>query len=114
MWIFTSKSFLSIVAHKQNPNFTKLLVCARVKGDTEEIFASTIVQETPDADYRFRAWIDRQEVKQALSDQIERLSYSNFKSSVSDTLRLRPLMDVWQTMYSHQENMVKPRLARQI
>jgi hypothetical protein len=61
----------------------------------------------------FRAWIDRQEVKQAFADQIERLSYSNFKSSVSDTLRLAPLMDVWQTMYSHQESMVQPRLTEQ-
>ena len=114
MWIFTSKSFLSIVADKQNPKSAKLLVRARVKGDIEEVFTTATVQETPDADYRFRAWIDREEVKQAFGDQIERLGYSNFKSSVSDTLRLAPLMDVWQTMYSHQESMVQPRFAEHV
>lgn len=62
MWLFTSKSFLSVVANKDQPDSPKLLVRSRLQEDIEEIFPSANVTETPYGDYRFRAWIPRQEV----------------------------------------------------
>lgn len=106
MWLFTSKTFLSVVADKDQPDGPKLLVRSRVQGDIEEIFPNADVNETPQDDYRFRAWIAREEVAQAVSRYVDELSYPNFKNSVTDKQRLNPLMKVWQTMYNHQEDLI--------
>ena len=106
MWLFTSKSFLSVVSDKENPKGDRLLVRSRIAGDIEEVFPSADVMETPYADYRFRAWLPRSEVTQALSRYVEDLDYTNFKNSVSDKDRIRPLMQVWSIMHEHQEAQV--------
>ena len=106
MWLFTSKSFLSVVADKDQPDGPKLLVRSRVQGDIEEIFPNADVNETPQCDYHSRAWIAREEVAQAVSRYVDELSYPNFKNSVTDKQRLNPLMKVWQTMYNHQEGRI--------
>ena len=95
MWLFTSKSFLSVVSDKENPTGDRLLVRSRMMGDIEEVFPSADVMETPYADYRFRAWLPRSEVTQALSRYVEDLDYTNFKNSVEDKDRINPLMRVW-------------------
>jgi len=107
MWLFTSKSFLSVVADKENPKGDRLLVRSRIAGYIEEVFPSADVMETPYADYRFRAWLPRSEVTQALSRYVEDLDYTNFKNSVGDKDRIRPLMQVWSTMHEHQEAQLK-------
>ena len=89
MWLFTSKSFLSVVADKDQPDGPKLLVRSRVQGDIEEIFPEADVKETPHGDYRFRAWIPREIVTQALSRYVDQLSHPNFKNSVTDKQRMR-------------------------
>ena len=103
MWLFTSKSFLSVVSDKENPTGDRLLVRSRIVGDIDEVFPSADVIETPNADYRFRAWLPRSRVAVALSQYVEELDYTNFKNSVEDQNRIRPLMRVWRTMYEHQE-----------
>ena len=40
MWIFTSKSFLSVVSNKENQTGYRLLVLSRIKGVIEEVFIS--------------------------------------------------------------------------
>ena len=72
-------------------------------GDIEEVFPSPVVMENPYADYRFRAWLPRSEVSQALSHYGDDLDYQNFKNSVEDKDRIRPLMRVWTTMHEHKE-----------
>ena len=106
MWLFTSKSFLSVVADKDQPDGPKLLVRSRVQGDIEEIFPNADVNETPQGDYRFRAWIAREEDAQAVSRYGDELSYPNCNNSVTDKQRLNQLMEVWQTMYNHQEDRI--------
>ena len=103
MWLFTSKSFLSVVSDKENPTGDRLLVRSRILGDIEEVFPGADVMETPNADYRFRAWLPRSRVTEALCQYIEKLDYTNFKNSVEDQNRIRPLMRVWSTMHEHQE-----------
>ena len=103
MWLFTSKSFLSVVSDKENPTGDRLLVRSRILGDIEEVFPGADVMETPNADYRFRAWLPRSRVTEALCQYIEKLDYTNFKNSVEDQNRIRPLMRVWRTKYEHQE-----------
>ena len=106
MWLFTSKSFLSVVSDKENPTGDRLLVRSRIMGDIEEVFPSADVMKTPYADYRFRAWLPRSEVTQALSRYVEDLDYTNFKNSFEDKASIRPLTRVWSTMHEHQEAQV--------
>ena len=47
MWLFTSKSFLSVVADKDNPQGDRLLVRSRVEGDIEEMFPDATVLKHP-------------------------------------------------------------------
>jgi hypothetical protein len=42
------------------------------------------VATTPGADYRFRAWLPRERVAAVLTQQVESLAYTNFKSSIHD------------------------------
>ena len=84
MWLFTSKSFLSVVADKDQSDGPKLLVRSRVQGDIEEVFPDADANETPQGDYRFRAWIAREEVAQAVSQYLGKLNYPNFKNSLTD------------------------------
>ena len=107
MWLFTSNSFVSVVADRDDTQSSRLLVRARIKGDIDQLFPDAEVMETPLADYRYRAWVDRQAVSNAFAKQIEGMTYTNFKNSVKDKERLKPLMHVWQAMFDHQETTLK-------
>ena len=107
MWLFTSNSFVSVVADRDDTQSSRLLVRARIKGDIDQLFPDAAVLETPLADDRYRAWIDRQAVSNAFTKQVEGLTYTNFKNSVKDKERLRPLMNVWQAMFEHQEAVLR-------
>ena len=72
-----------------------------------EVFPDAEVMETPLADYRYRAWIERQAVSNAFTKQVEGLTYTNFKNSVKDKERIKPLMNVWQAMFDHQEAVIR-------
>ena len=84
MWLFTSKTFLSVFADKDQPKGQKLLVRSRVQADIEEVFPDADVNETSQGDYLFRAWIAREEVQQAVSWYVDKLNYPNFKNSLTD------------------------------
>lgn len=94
MWIFLSNSFLSIVKHRGKTG--TLLVRARVKGDIEQVFPKAKVVKTPSADYLYRAEVSRAAVAKALAEQVERIEYDNFKSSVDDPDRHVVCHRIWQ------------------
>ena len=85
MWIFLSDSFLSIVAHREQPDM--LLVRARSAGDIEAVFYGAKVEHTPDRDYHYRAILPREEVGRVLAGRVEGIDYGNFKNSVRDADR---------------------------
>lgn len=100
MWIFTSKSFISIV---QKPGDTDLLtVRARIIGDIEAVFPGARVEVNQGTDYKYRAKVPRQEVATALHDQVMALTYSNFKNTVKEKKHHLAYMDVWTVMYRAQ------------
>jgi len=100
MWVFLSDSFLSIVEDRANP--ARLLVRGRIKGDIERAFPEASVTETPDADYRYRARIDRDAVAEALARQVYQMNYDNFKGSVKDIERHNAYFDCWRAMVNYQ------------
>ena len=98
MWIVLNKSFLSIVKNRNNGN--QLLVRARINGDIEKVFPDADVFEDIDADYKFRSYIDREVVANAIGKELLNINYDNFKSSVSkdDVIRSNAYMKVWMAL----------------
>ncbi len=80
MWLFTSKSFLSIVVDKDDPD--RRLVRARTKGDIKEMFPDANVFENDEADYRYRAFVSTNDISLTLVQYIEDMDYKNFKDSI--------------------------------
>lgn len=101
MWVFLSDAFLSVVAHRDQPD--KLLVRARARGDIERVFPGAQVTETRAADYRFRSTLPRQEVAQAMAAQVQGIQYDNFKNSVREPDRHDAYFEAWGAMHRFQD-----------
>jgi hypothetical protein len=101
MWVFTPKSFLSIVEHPHEDDL--LYVCARFKGDIEELFPQADVVEVPKADYRFRTSMSRDKVADAMARAVRTLDYGDVKTQVKDPDRRDAYIEVWQAMWQAQQ-----------
>ena len=98
MWVFLSDAFLSIVAVSKD----QMCVRARLRGDIRRVFPGSYVYEADDTDYRFRTFVTRLAVKNALASYVDGIEYTNFKNSVTDTERHETYFDVWRTMHDAQ------------
>jgi hypothetical protein len=94
MWLIAKQGFLSIVAHRDQPD--AFLVRARVKEDLEAFGLDA--QHTPTADYPYRATISRQRLDEVLQQAAESIDYPNFKATISDPVRHEAYMGVWSTL----------------
>ncbi|HWQ09025.1 MAG TPA: hypothetical protein VN436_07960 [Holophaga sp.] len=101
MWFCFNDSFLSIVQKGGEPG--QLCVRARMQGDIERVFPDALVTESMNTDYRFRAFIDREQVIKAVTGRIQNLDYPNFKSSVKDPERHDAYLSIWSVMYGMQQ-----------
>lgn len=113
MWIFTKFGFYSVVSHWQNPD--TLIVRGRVSSDFDRLLdrvGSTLqrskddVVVDPDADYRYRIFVDRSLWSRAMSELSADIDYSNFKNEVQKFLgedRADACHAVWDIMYEFQE-----------
>ena len=65
----------------------------------KELFA-TVDYLNKDADYKYRSYIDREVVANAISEELLNINYDNFKSSVSkdDGIRSNAYMKVWMAL----------------
>lgn len=96
MWIFLKDSFLSVVAHRDDPD--TLLVRARKKGDIKQVFPEATEQHTPCADYSYRAAIPRARVAEILAEQANAINYDNFKNQVKNNARHEAYFECWAAM----------------
>jgi hypothetical protein len=97
MWLCLNDAFLSIV--KKDCPEDSLLVRARRPGDIEKVFGRrTKVTRATDADYLYRAVIERADVVEAMEREVNRVDYPNFKSSVADKDLHDAYMRVWSAM----------------
>lgn len=103
MWIMLSDCFVSIV--NKDCARDELMVRARRPGDIEKLFPKAQVTEFTASDYHYRAAIKRTEIAEALVGEIGRVTYSNFKDSVSD----RPLHDAYLRVWSAMANLQPKR-----
>src|SRR4051812_40829442 len=100
MWLSLSDSFLSIVALKgPAADPAQLLVRARVAGDIERLFPTTVVTHTPNHDYAYRSTLPRTVVANALAAAVEAINYTNFKNSVADQARHDAYLVCWEAMH---------------
>jgi hypothetical protein len=96
MWIFRNDSFISVVAHRDQPE--NLLARSRIEGDIERAFPAAEVFQVSGADYRYRAVISRQALKDSLDETIDEIGYPNFKNSIKDHRRHRAYSGVWAVL----------------
>lgn len=101
MWVFLNNAMLSIVQDKDNPHF--LMVRARLRGHIREVFPRAEVIETPHADYRWRARIEREDVMNAMMAEVLGINYTNFKKSVRSNSLHSDYLRVWGVMLDAQE-----------
>lgn len=97
MWIYLTDSFLSIIESQDDPGV--LLVRARHEGDIERVFPGAEVERTPHRDYLYRALVSRTDVAKALTEQVNRIGYRNFKDCVK--AESRPEAESRHDAYTH-------------
>ena len=96
MWIMRNDAFLSVVDKAPNPD--QLVVRARVEGHIEAVFPNAKVIRDASGDYLFRAFIDRQEVAEAMFQTVMGIDYPNFKNSIKDDRYHDACSSVWGVM----------------
>ena len=109
MWIFSKLGFVSIVQHRHLPGM--LLVRARARDDIDN-FVRLLdeiggkkhpVEETPNADYRFRTVVCNRLVAKVVGRIAAGISYPNFKDEIhGDPSRDSAYMRIWRAMADFQ------------
>ena len=100
MWIMLSDCFISVVSKDCAED--ELMVRARRPGDIEKLFPDAVVTEYTASDYHYRAAVKKTEIKIALVDEVNRVTYDNFKDSVDDVHLHNAYMRVWTAMATLQ------------
>jgi hypothetical protein len=95
-----SDCFVSIVSKDCGPD--ELMVRARRPGDIEKLFPDAVVTEYTASDYHYRAAVKKTAIKAALANEVDRINYDNFKSSVDDDPLHNAYTRVWTAMASLQ------------
>ena len=83
MWIFLRHGFVSAVEDKDDSEC--IVVRARSENILKELFPYYKIRESSTSDYKYRVFVPRLEFAQVVQRQVEEISYTNFKASVSDT-----------------------------
>ena len=109
MWIFTSGGFVSIVENYNQPGF--FLVRARKEEHLREFLSAQgqldttahEISETPGRDYRWRASVLVQKLKETSVLDLRAITYPNFKNSIHDGEYRHVASDVWTAAGSLQK-----------
>lgn len=103
MWVIVNDAFVSVVADRDSK---RLLVRARMKGDIEAAFqghALDVIHTPTGADYAYRAFVSRADMKAMLRKQVDRIVYDNFKDSVESKERHDVYLQMWGIMKRWQD-----------
>ena len=83
MWLMTTQGFYSVVQDRSDERI--LIVRARVRADLEQLLGNRFaIEDTPNADYAFRAPVPRAAFKALMAACVGDISYDNFKNAVAD------------------------------
>ena len=103
MWLLTQTGFVSAVRHVEEND--RLIVRAR---DTESLrglseAAETQIQATPEADYPYRVELPRAVFSEWLTEQVDTLDYTDYKSRVTESRGFHyagVLHEVWAVLHA--------------
>ena len=98
MWICDNEGFLSIVSNWNDDD--TLLVRARSEKHLKNLFPYCEMFTDAEADYPFRAYINRDEVAEVIAMRLAEAEYTNFKDSVKDDDLHDAYVNIWQVMWS--------------
>lgn len=107
MWLLTAQGFYSAVAHRDEPD--TIIVRARTRADIEALRAQIPGLEPIEnltADYRWRAFVTREQWRGAVASLAEKIDYDNFKNAVRDRQgreRAHTYHEVWRELMSLQQ-----------
>lgn len=103
MWIFLTDAFFSIVEDKQNA--TRFVVRARIKEDLPRVFGLSpkAVEVDGGTDYKYRAYLSKDFVIKKITEEMESIDYTNFKSEVTEKDRSEAYSKVWGVLFNWQE-----------
>ncbi|MDQ3813596.1 MAG: tetratricopeptide repeat protein [Armatimonadota bacterium] len=109
MWLMTQYGFFSVVQHKDDADL--FLVRARVRNDLQNLLnlcgLTREIAVTPDADYRYRLLLAREEWEFVARSLAQTVDYPNFKNRVHElpdqNTKNRAYMEVWSTLASVKE-----------
>lgn len=115
MWIATKLGFYSIVQTRDNKQL--LMVRARAEKDLinlknrVSVLRNHEIHRTPDADYRFRLIVTREELHELIQILANEIDYPNFKDKIHEIPdqkdKLTYYSKIWSTMYDYQKNQKK-------
>lgn len=102
MWIFAKHGFLSVTTHNTRPGIMR--VRARVREDLAYYFPGFPIEENTGSDYKYRAYIPRQNVTDAITKMAADIDYPSFKNNIADhDRRILYYIQVWNAMFEMQE-----------
>jgi hypothetical protein len=101
MWIFTQDSFLTVSQDRNRRD--QFMVRARVAGDIEKYFPEAEVIRTHDADFLFRAFIEKDRVVEVLSRAIGNIDYMSFKGGIKNPARKWFYERIWSVTCGMQD-----------
>ena len=104
MWVFTETGFVSAIC-KSGDLFQ---VRSRDHQSLEDLAVKSEVEiiKTPQGDYPYRVEVTREQFIAWTAEQIEFITYKNFKSHVQDTRGyefVHPLHQVWDVMHQVED-----------
>lgn len=108
MWMFCKSGMFSAVKH--NAKDGVILLRTRLEGDLEKLLKvhgltkKCKVIETPNADYRFRCEMEKDDWVRCVAEEAADIDYGNFKNKVHDgTERDDAYMGCWDAMRNAQD-----------
>lgn len=81
MWVILNNSFVSAVQHFNDES--KLMIRARKKEHLVVVFPEEEVYQDLPSDYPYRVVVSKEKFAKVLAEEVERIDYHNFKSSIS-------------------------------
>lgn len=100
MWIFTSHGFISAVQHRDYSDV--LIVRARRREHLEAVIVGHPIEQTDQADYRYRTQITKTDLAEVIGKAIHGIEYDNFKNSIPDNEYHDACSGVWSVMHRLQ------------
>jgi hypothetical protein len=101
--VFTTQDFLSIVADREDPEAGRLLVRARNRKHLKALLLECEPFQKRPSDYPWHVWAERDHVQQLLADQVQALSWDNFKNATPEADCHDACVEVWQAMWQYQQ-----------